>query len=127
MGESAFSGTGNYRLEFPVTRADAGRDWLLDLGDVRESARVRLNGRDLGTAWSLPFRLPVGRALREGRNVLELDVTNLAANKVRDLAQRGQLKTNFFMSWRSGAAPQNWQPVASGLLGPVRLLEVRDR
>ncbi|MEK8174035.1 glycosylhydrolase-like jelly roll fold domain-containing protein [Streptomyces sp. M19] len=122
--EAAFSGTARYALEFSVSAADARRTWTLDLGDVRESASVRLNGHELGTVWALPFRLGVGRALRHGRNVLELDVTSLGANRVRDLASRGELVTNFFMSWRT--APPEVGADALGLLGPVRLVEVRD-
>ncbi|KAA9148165.1 hypothetical protein FPZ12_045080 [Amycolatopsis acidicola] len=122
--ESAFSGTARYTLRFILSTGDAGRDWLLDLGDVREAAAVRLNGRELGTAWSIPFHVPLGDAARPGVNVLELDVTNLAANRVRALARAGKLTTNFFMSWRSGQAPADWDPMPSGLLGPVRLLEV---
>ncbi|MBM3852882.1 MAG: glycoside hydrolase, partial [Verrucomicrobia bacterium] len=58
-----FGGTARYRLEFDAPTATAD-DWLLDLGDVRESARVRLNGREAGTAWCLPFQLRVGALLR---------------------------------------------------------------
>ena len=38
-------GTGVYSLdiELPTLQAD---DWILDLGDVRESARVRINGQE---------------------------------------------------------------------------------
>ncbi|GHJ41545.1 glycosyl hydrolase [Streptomyces sp. TS71-3] len=120
--EAAFSGTARYTLAFTAPEAAGnGAGWALDLGDVRESARVRLNGQDLGTAWALPFLLPVAGALRDGENVLEVDVTNLAANRVRDLARRGELRTDFYMSWRT-TAPDQWDPMPSGLLGPVRLV-----
>lgn len=124
--EEAFSGTARYTLKFsaPGTRG-RGTSWLLDLGDVRESARVRLNGHDVGTVWALPFRIPLGQAVREGDNVLELEVTNLAANRVRDLALRGELDLNFYMSWRT-TPPEKWEPMPSGLFGPVRLVEVHD-
>ncbi len=51
-----FAGTARYRVEFdaPAKPADA---WALDLGDVRETARVTLNGKPVATAWSLPFRI----------------------------------------------------------------------
>ena len=86
-----------YTLEFerPKGRAD---DWQLDLGDVRESARVRLNGRSLGTLWSRPFRVRAGQALRPGENRLEVEVTNLAANRIRDLDRRGVRGSGFTTS-----------------------------
>ncbi len=124
--EADFSGTARYALEFSLSAADARRTWRLDLGDVRECASVTLNGDDLGTAWSLPFRLALGRSLRPGRNVLELEVTNLAANRVRALARRGEFVANFWVSWLDASPPTDWDPMPSGLLGPARLTEVRD-
>jgi hypothetical protein len=41
-----FAGTGRHTLRFERP-AGAADDWLLDLGRVAETARVRLNGRDL--------------------------------------------------------------------------------
>lgn len=122
-----FAGTATYRLEFDLPADARADDWLLDLGDVRETARVRLNGRDAGLAWSLPFRLRVGRFLQPGRNVLELDVTNTAANRIRDMDQRGVpwkiMREINYVDIRYkpfDAAP--WDLSASGLLGPVRLV-----
>jgi hypothetical protein len=124
-----FGGTARYRIEFdaPAARAD---DWLLDLGEVRESARVRLNGHDVATAWSLPFRVRVGEFLKAGRNVLEVEVTNLAANRIRDLDQRKvdwkiMREINFVnINYRPFDA-SGWALNPSGLLGPVTLVPLR--
>ena len=82
-----FAGTARYRLEFdaPATRAQA---WMLDLGDVREAARVWLNGRLLGAAWAAPFTLRIDESLKPRGNVLEIWVGNLPANRIRDLDTR---------------------------------------
>jgi hypothetical protein len=125
----AFGGTARYRLEFEAPAA-AADDWWLDLGDVRESARVRLNGHDVASAWSLPFRLRVGAHLRPGRNVLELEVTNLAANRIRDLDRRKvdwkiMHEINFVnIDYRPFDAAA-WPDTPSGLLGPVTLTPLR--
>ena len=126
-GEAAqrFGGTARYRLEFDAPAATAD-DWLLDLGDVRESARVRLNGTEIATAWSLPFRVRLGAALKPGRNVLELDVTNLAANRIRDLDRRGvkwkiMREINFVNIHYKPFDASGWDLTPSGLLGPVTL------
>jgi len=123
-----FSGTARYRVEF---RAPAGRadDWLLDLGDVRETARVTLNGKYLGTVWSLPARIRLG-ALRSRGNVLEIEVTNLPANRVRDLDLRKVdwkiMKDINLASLRYRALDAaTWEPQPSGLLGPVRLVPLQ--
>jgi hypothetical protein len=124
----SFSGTARYRLEFdaPAQRAD---DWLLDLGDVRESARVTLNGSVLGTVWSLPARLRLGE-LRT-HNVLEIEVTNLPANRIRDLDRRKAdwkiMKDINLASLRYRQLDAaTWEPAPSGLLGPVRLVPLRN-
>ena len=124
-----FGGTARYRIEFALpTAAD---DWLLDLGDVRESARVRLNGTEVATAWSLPFRLRVGAHLQPGRNVLELDVTNLAANRIRDLDRRKvdwkiMREINFVDIRYQPFDASAWPLTPSGLLGPVTLTPLRQ-
>ncbi len=79
----SFAGTALYSLTFPAPGGRAG-PWSLDLGKVCQSARVRLNGQPLGTVFTPPFRVPITTLLPEG-NVLEVEVTNVSANRVRDL------------------------------------------
>ncbi len=131
-GEPAqnFGGTARYRLEFDLPAGSKADDWLLDLGDVRESARVRLNGIEVAMAWSLPFRLRVGSHLKPGRNVLELDVTNLAANRIRDLDRRKvdwkiMREINFVNIDYKPFDASAWPLTPSGLLGPVTLTPLK--
>lgn len=126
----AFGGTARYSLVFTLSSARKGDDWVLDLGDVRESARVRLNGEEVGTAWSLPFRLRVGAHLKTGRNVLEIDVTNLAANRIRDLDRRKvdwkiMRGINFVNIDYQSFDASGWPLTPSGLLGPVTLTPLK--
>jgi len=130
-GEAAqrFGGTARYTLEFdaPAVPAD---DWRLDLGDVRESARVTMNGTPAGTAWSVPFQLRVGPLLRPGRNRLEIEVTNLAANRIRDLDRRKAAwkvmrEINFVNINYQTFDAAGWPLTPSGLLGPVTLTPLR--
>ena len=122
-----FSGTARYTLEFDRPDAIAD-DWLLDLGSVGDSARVKLNGHDAIPAWCEPFRLRVGELLRPGGNKLEVEVTNLAANRIADLDRR-HVNWKYFYDANVAAhrSPgrlldaSNWPLRDSGLLGPVRL------
>jgi hypothetical protein len=121
-----FSGTARYSLRFDAP-AESADDWRLDLGDVRETARVTLNGKFLGTVWSLPASIRVGNALEPGSNVLEIEVTNLPANRIRDLDLRKVdwkvMKDINLASLRYRALDAaTWDPAPSGLLGPVRLV-----
>jgi hypothetical protein len=124
-----FAGTARYAATFVLAGTPAA-DWQLDLGRVAETARVRLNGHDLGLLWNPPFRAKVGPALRAGTNTLEVDVTNLAANRVRDLDVRGERWKYFHdanvvgRDYKPLDASQ-WPLRDSGLLGPVTLQPLR--
>ncbi|MBI5770723.1 MAG: glycoside hydrolase [Verrucomicrobia bacterium] len=125
-----FGGTARYRLEFDAPAAKAV-EWMLDLGDVRETARVRLNGEEIGTAWCVPFQIRFSSfLLKPTKNILELDVTNLAANRIRDLDLKKvnwkiMREINFVnINYRPFDA-SGWAPVASGLLGPVTLTPLK--
>jgi hypothetical protein len=121
-----FAGTARYELAFELP-ASAADDWLLDLGDVREVARVSVNGRAIDTLWSVPFQTRIGAAVRPGRNTLSLEVTNVAANRIRDLERRGVSWKNFHeinfvnVHYKPFDAAE-WPLQPSGLLGPVRLV-----
>lgn len=120
-----FAGTARYAVEFELPPGDHD-GWMLDLGDVRESAAFRLNGHRVGTVWSIPFRASVGDYLREGKNLLEIDVTNLSANRIRDLDRRGVPwrifhDINFVTHDYKIFNASRWPLMESGLLGPVLL------
>jgi len=120
-----FSGTASYRIQFTLPLIDAD-EWILDLGDVRESARVKLNNQTVGTIWSLPSRLRVGRHLHAGKNSLELEVTNLAANRIRHLDQQKRKwkimrEINFVNIRYEPFDASSWPIQLSGILGPVML------
>ena len=116
----------NNIIPFPYIPAD---DWILDLGDVRESARVRINGQDAGTAWAVPYQLKVGKWLKPGDNKIEIEVTNLPANRIADMDRRGE-KWRIFneinvVNLQYKPVPYtDWQPLPSGLNGSVRLIPV---
>ncbi len=71
-----YSGTCRYRTIFTLSADEAGSALSIDLGEVRDIARVRLNGHDLGVAWFKPFSVPLRNSAREGKNILEVEVTN---------------------------------------------------
>src|SRR5262249_1214557 len=123
----AFSGTARYTTTFerPSGSADL---WALDLGSVCHSARVTLNGQNLGTCYARPFRLVLPTALKEGRNRLEIEVTNLMANRLADLDRWGHQWQKFFfvnIEYQPFDAA-DWPPLPSGLLGPVRMVPLRQ-
>ena len=126
-----FAGTATYATTFERPPGEA-KMWQLDLGVVRESARVRLNGRDLGTLIGPPYRVLVDGLALSRANALEVDVTNLSANRIADLDRRRVAWKKFYNVNFPARLPENrgadglftaarWAPLESGLLGPVTL------
>ncbi|OAV45746.1 hypothetical protein A3850_000890 [Lewinella sp. 4G2] len=76
-----YSGTATYRTTFSLA-AEPATAWELDLGEVDNVARIRLNGQDLGVQWMKPFRVDISQALRPGENELVIEVTNLWSNRL---------------------------------------------
>ncbi len=122
-------GTGVYTTTFKLTKKElADGQWLIDLGDVRESARVFINGQFVGCAWSVPFVLDTKGALQVGDNELRIEVTNLPANRIADLDRKG-------VKWRKmeeinvvdinykKTLYDQWEPVPSGLNSQVLLIK----
>lgn len=125
---TAFSGTAVYRRSIRLPAAPRG-PVLLDLGKVHDVARVRLDGRDLGVRFGTPYRweIPPG-VFGVGEHALEVEVTNVAANRIRDLDVR-KVSWKYFrdanvLSSKYGPLKADEWPVRpAGLLGPVRLLQ----
>jgi hypothetical protein len=119
-----FSGTATYSktIKLPASAFAHGAHIWLDLGDVRDIADVRANGRDLGVLWKTPFRIDVTGAVRPGGNRLTIQVTNLWVNRLIGDQQPGVSKKYTFTDFTAYRADSPLLP--SGLLGPVRLLAV---
>lgn len=125
-----FAGTARYTLTFKAP-SESANDWLLDLGRTCETARVRLNGHEIAHLWAAPFQTRVGQWLHPGSNSLELDVTNLAANRIADLDRR---KVPWKYFYDANVVGKDYRPLDasgwplfdSGLLGPVKLIPLKS-
>ena len=95
-----FAGTVTYArtLDLQSTKV------VLDLGAVEEVASVRLNGVDLGTRMTAPYRFALEHAARLGANTLEIAVVTTLAPAHGD-----------------NAFDRAWVQRPAGLIGPVRL------
>ena len=118
-------GTARYTTSFRLDKLSADEYWL-NLGDVRESARVRINGMPVDTLFAVPFKTAVGKYLKIGTNTLEIEVTNLPANRIADYDRRGIVWRIFHdinivdINYQK-TTYYKWETVPSGLLGPVTL------
>ena len=126
-----FSGKAVYEtsIEVPEKWLAPKARALLDMGDVREIAEVRINGNPAGVAWKLPYRLDVTGRLKPGRNWLRIEVTNLLINRVLDQPEKDytEVEARYPIGTRVPRPQEKKlvpEPVPSGLLGPVRLLQL---
>ena len=122
-GIKYYSGRATYRKIFtlPTASVVAGQKYFLDLGVVKNLARVRLNGHDLGVIWCHPWRIEVSDAIQPGENHLEIEVANLWPNR---LIGDQSLPPEKQFTWTTRNPYQKNSPLlSSGLLGPVVLLQ----
>jgi hypothetical protein len=82
---------------------------------------VALNGKALPIVWHSPYRVDLSGGLRDGTNQLSIRVTNAWVNRLIGDEQPGAEKFTFadIRPYRSSSPL-----LASGLLGPVRIISV---
>lgn len=125
-----FAGTARYSIDIDIPKV--ADDWIIDLGDLRESGRVFINGKEAAALYSVPYSAPIGKHLKAGSNLLEIEVTNLSANRIRDLDLR-KVKwqifhdINFVNHNYKKFDASKWPLTPSGLLGPVTLTPMKHK
>jgi hypothetical protein len=123
-----FSGTAIYSTTFTLPDKIA-TEYLLDLGELHESALVKINNQVAGIVWSIPFRLRVGEFVKPGLNTINIEVANLMANRIRWMDQkniewRKFKEINFVNINYKPFNASKWKPLPSGLAGPVTLTAI---
>jgi hypothetical protein len=116
-----YSGTAIYRKRFELSPSEAQKlksTAFLDLGVVKNLARVRLNGHDLGVVWTAPWRVEITGAAQAGSNDLEIEVVNLWPNRLIGDARLPKEQRRTVTNVEKFNKP-NAALLESGLLGPV--------
>jgi len=121
----AFAGTGVYSSTFNIESKSA-KEYVLDLGKVNESARVWINGKEVGIIWSIPFQARIGKFLIPGKNTIKIEVVNLMANRIRDMdikkiKWKNYHEINFVNINYKDFDASSWKVMPSGLTGPVSI------
>jgi hypothetical protein len=81
-GIKYYSGTATYKKTIDIPGMKSGQRVYLDLGTVKHIADVSLNGEKLGVVWTAPWRIDISGAARPGKNLLEIAVSNVWANRL---------------------------------------------
>lgn len=81
-----FSGHCRYTTTFKY-KEPVEEQVVLSFPDVKDIAHVWLNGQDCGIAWTAPYEVDITKALKKGKNTLEIEVVNTWHNALRGADQ----------------------------------------
>jgi hypothetical protein len=139
-GIKYYSGFATYYKDFisPTRLTTTKGRIYLDFGDIKDLAKVKLNGKDLGIIWTAPYRVDITSTLQPGQNHLEVQVVNRWVNRLvgdQKLPDDG-IKNDKWPDWLLKGQPRpskrytftTYNPykqdsplLASGLIGPVTI------
>ncbi len=128
-----FNGYATYTNKFKLPQL-----WSINTGvyiridDLRETAQVTINGRDIGTIWSVPYELFVPMTFLKPRqeNTITLQVRNLSGNEARYMDTRHIKWKKFYdanivdITYNPFDASK-WDPIPSGIIGNVKVIAVK--
>jgi hypothetical protein len=150
-GKQFYSGKAVYTRSFTLQNAPAANvRVLLDFGDgvatvdnrsfrasgmralfdppIREAAIVSINGQRVASLWHPPYRIDITSLLKSGENRIEVTVYNTAVNEMAGQPPRDFTALNALYGKRFDMQDMDHlQPVPSGLMGPIHLLEERPQ
>ncbi|HEY3388286.1 MAG TPA: hypothetical protein VGK38_01855, partial [Prolixibacteraceae bacterium] len=141
-GIKYYSGIAKYHNTINIPKSittDKNKDIFLDLGEVNNMARIRVNGKDMGVVWTSPFQLKITDAILPGINQIDIEVANLWPNRLIGDEQFPDdgIKDNQWPDWLLKKQPRtsgrytfttlkffkkDSELLKSGLIGPVRIL-----
>ncbi len=119
-----FWGTGKYSFDFDLNSNELLNAKVLHLDQLKDWAQVSINGKLIGKIWSIPFQLNIPNGTLKEHNHIEIQVTNLSANRIRDLDRKGVVwkkfhEINFVDIRYKPFDASNWSIDTSGLKGKI--------
>ncbi len=136
-----YSGVGTYKLKFDIPKLGEDEHAYLDFTKVMELGRVLVNGKLAGTVWKAPYIVDITKFVKEGENLIEVEVGNTWVNRClydatlppeKRITWSNTMKfhypekgkkpidiINTDRSWKQGA-------IESGVIGDVRVVFSKD-
>ncbi len=111
-------------VSMPTTPVEFNMRAYLD-SPVREAAQVYVNDQLAGYVWHPPFRVELSPYVKAGKNELRIVVGNTAMNELAgtSLPNYRLLYARYGMLFQPQGM-HDLQPLPSGILGPVTLIEI---
>jgi hypothetical protein len=116
-----YSGTALYSSDVEINKIGKGERLWLDLGRVEKIAEVKVNGVSCGIAWTSPYQVEISKALKPGKNKIEVAVSSTWINRLIGdslLPEKQRIAYTFNPIYRL----DDKKITPSGLIGPVRVL-----
>jgi hypothetical protein len=115
-----YSGTAVYKKDFVWKGKEIDKMWI-DLGEIANIAEIKINGKDCGTLWTLPYKTAISQALKKGKNTIEIKITNTWANR---LMGDQKLPKEQRATWTNATYRLEGEPLLkAGLLGPIMIIK----
>lgn len=119
-----YSGTATYKSTFNYTKTNQNTNAFIDLGSVGVMATVKINGIDVGTTWIYPYKSDISKAIKDGKNIIEVEVVNVWRNRITgDKSLPDSKKTTWLLV--DNITPKE-ALISSGLLGPVTIQTINS-
>jgi len=122
-GVKYYSGTAIYVKAFNLMESDLKQHRLvLDLGNVKEMASVKINGHPMQVIWAAPFTFDITEFAKSGENYLEIEVVNMWPNRLigdSKLSENDRLTQTNIVKFNAPDAGQYLR--VSGIMGPVNI------
>jgi hypothetical protein len=77
-----YSGTAIYSNVFTIDKDEKEKEIWIYFDSIYNIASVKINGIYLGTLWTKPYSLDITKAVKEGENTIEIEVTNTWHNRL---------------------------------------------
>jgi hypothetical protein len=119
-----FSGTVIYKTSFNLDKIPSDKRMFLNIGKANVLADININGSEVGGIWTAPWQIDVSDYLMEGKNTLEVRVTNLWVNQLIGDSRNSieNKKTWILLNTYNSDSPLS----PSGLVGPVKLISFKN-
>lgn len=117
-----YAGRAVYKNNIKMANIAKNKTYYLDLGKTMIMAKVSINGKYAGGAWTAPWRVNISDYLQEGENTLEISVVNNWMNRLIGDSMLPEDKRETWCPVNSYNKDSKLQP--SGLLGPVSVYAI---
>ncbi|TMI64572.1 MAG: DNA-binding protein [Bacteroidetes bacterium] len=115
-----YSGSAIYQKTFVIDKNELDKRVFVELDSIYNIATVRVNGMDCGTLWTEPYELNITKAIKQGENKIEIEVTNTWHNR---LIGDNLLPPDKRITWTTAPFRLKDKPLLpAGIVGEVKLI-----